>query len=477
MSLTREINRLMFGLLSGFILIMIGASYWAITGPETILLREDNPRNVLDRARINRGAIYDRNIEQLTETIPTNNNTIQRMFNFPEMNSALGYFSFRYGTNAAEQAYDAILSGADLPVNLEDMFQQDVLHRARQGSDIQMTLDRRIQEAAVQAMGDMRGAVVVLSVANGDVLSLVSLPSYDPNTLDQDWQTLIEDPGTPFFNRALQGQYQPGGMLQTLLMASMALTRQDVTTVVEDANQTITIDELTLSCALSPPDQNLSFAAAYAYGCPAPFSQLAQQLGWERLQNILSAFNLYDPPQLAGFTPNLPERFVPPEDEADPQQQLIAEAMGQGDLTVAPMTMASIAGAIAVNGNAPQPRALLARRAPGSEFWIPVDNMRASRPLITQETARQLQELMFNNVRSGSAQAAFREGLQIGGHAALSYSGSDTQSWFIGFLNTDSGSIAIAVVLEENDQPAEASRIAGVILEASWQARQNPGTP
>ena len=64
-------------------------------------------------------------------------------------------------------------------------------------------------------MGDYHGAVVVLNIPSGEVLAIVSLPTYDPNTLDTNWEQLTQAAGKPFFNRALQGAYQPGGTLET----------------------------------------------------------------------------------------------------------------------------------------------------------------------------------------------------------------------------------------------------------------------
>ena len=87
--------------------------------------------------------------------------------------------------------------------------------RPSAGENLYLTLDARIQEAAVTALGQHDGAVVAIDPNNGDILALVSRPSFDPHLFVDgiDYVTyagLNADPGRPLFNRALQGQYPPG---------------------------------------------------------------------------------------------------------------------------------------------------------------------------------------------------------------------------------------------------------------------------
>jgi peptidoglycan glycosyltransferase len=59
-----------------------------------------------------------------------------------------------------------------------------------------------------------------MDVDSGDILALVSQPTYDPNMLDADWEQLESDPDAPLLNRATQGLYQPGGVLQPVVLAA-----------------------------------------------------------------------------------------------------------------------------------------------------------------------------------------------------------------------------------------------------------------
>ncbi len=150
---------------------------------------------------------------------------------------------------------------------------------------------------------------------------------------------------------------------------------------------------------------------------------------------------------------------------------LVRLALGQGTMTVSPLNMAMMAAAIVNDGNTPQPYVLIQTRAPGSTDWIPDQTVRPSLPLATATTARRLQDLMRDAVANGAAQNAGRPDLDIGGQAALAYSGDGSLAWFVGFATfaADKGA-AVAVVLENSDDPGLAADIGGTALQAAQVA-------
>lgn len=465
MNVTREINRLLALMIVAFALTLLSAGYWAIIGRDSLLQRDDNPRLVEDTAAIRRGSIYDRDGVLLVESVVNARGQVERQYHVKAMNSALGYFSLRYGVGGAEAAYDARLRGTR-PTDWASYFSREVLHRPRQGDDIRLTLDTDIQQTLARALGDRRGAVVLLSVPEGEVLALLSQPTYDPNTLDADWERLSSAEGNPFFNRALQGQYQAGGVLQTPLMSASILTNQSFDVVTADADQPLQVDGLTLRCGVPPPQSDLTFAEAYAYACPKPFSLLTERINSAVLADIIDAFQLDTPPNLEGFIAiDATEASARAGDLSD-ADRLYANILGQGDLTVSPLGMAAVSAAVINRGNAPQPYALAAVHNDAS--WQALNRTLPTTPLMTDTTARRLRELMIQNTTMGTATTAARAGLTIGGHAALAYSGDESQAWFIGFVRHDAvNGAAIAVILEDTDDPRMAAHIGGVGLQAA----------
>jgi peptidoglycan glycosyltransferase len=475
--LTREINRLVFGILICFGIVTMAAAYWAVIGPDTILRREDNPRIVEAVSAIRRGAIVDRAGVTLAESTLTETGQVVRQYLYPAMNSALGYYSLRYGTDGAENAFDATLTRSaltDTSVSLSDR----LLHRPQEGADIELTLDLNVQQQLADAFGDQHGAAVILSVPDGAVLAMISLPTYDPNTLDANWDALVADPGNPFFNRVLQGSYQPGGALETPLMATAFIMNHSIDEVFEQASDPVILDQEQLNCAVRLPSLTLTLREAYGFACPHPYQELGNDLGTEAIQAMIDTFHLNQPSTLTGFLPEVAEATSTPSLSADATlagDQLARLALGQGEMTVSPLNMAMMAAAIVNDGNTPQPYILARTRAPGALEWQPAEAVRPSIPLATSDTARHLQDLMREAVANGAAQNAGRPNIDIGGHAALANSGDDSLAWFVGFA-TFAGrqGAAVAVVLEDSADPGLAADIGGTALAAAQAALAQP---
>jgi peptidoglycan glycosyltransferase len=156
------------------------------------------------------------------------------------------------------------------------------------------------------------------------------------------------------------------------------------------------------------------------------------------------------------------------------EENYLENALGQGQQTVSPLSMAMIAAAIVNDGNTPQPNALRAVRPLGEVEWTSLENIRPTLPITTAGTARRLQDLMRGAVANGAAQNAGRPNIDIGGHAALAYSGESTLAWFVGFATLGGDqSVAVAIVLENSDDPGLAADIGGAALQAA-RAALNP---
>lgn len=445
---TQEIRQITVVMVIAFLSVAASAAYWAITGESDILTRPDNPRTFEAEAAIQRGSIYDNSGELLVETV-SDDNSLARRYLHPEMNNALGYFSLRYGVGGAEAAYDDILRGDTIP-NINTYFSTEILHQPQMGSDVRLTFDHELQGQIVDMMGDTHGTVVLLDVSNGNVLSLVSLPTYDPNILDSTWDDLIAAEGNPFFNRALQGRYQAGGTLQTPLMAVASLTETDFAATIETATESIELDNLTLGCTNEPSTTTMTLAEAYAYGCPSAFLQIIESTSANTLNGVVEAFQLDRPPALTGFIADIPEATITPNAEAE--TDIVADLLGQGAIRVNPMGMATLMTAILNGGNAPQPHALDAVRAPQGD-WLTIPPTSQSIPYMTTSTARRLRDLMIQNVNILNI-VSEDESTVLGGHIALAYSGDSTQTWFVGFASTGNNQgYAIALVLEDEDNP------------------------
>ncbi len=218
------LTTILFGLLA------ISTGMWSIVNAYAMTSREDNPRNVDAELAIQRGNIYDRmgrvlamsELIEITKRVPK----FARRYLVPEAAPATGYYSQRYGVGGVEAFADARLRGQRTAWDI-------LVHAPQVGSPITLTLDMDVQTAAEQALQAAmpntvtRGAVVVMDASNGWVIALASAPSFDPNTLDDAWEQLTQDPFAPLVNRATQGLYQPGLLLRWMLAAKAAKAAKD----------------------------------------------------------------------------------------------------------------------------------------------------------------------------------------------------------------------------------------------------------
>ncbi len=464
MSFAREFQRLLILFLIGLLLILAAAVYWGVALSSGLSRRDDNPRVFEARAAIARGAIYDSAGRLLAESVPLREGStrLTRQYLQPATYSVLGYYSLQFGEGGIESAYDALLNSTLQADDLSAYFQHEILNQPYVGSDIQLTLDLDVQQQLADLLSGYRGAAVVMDAATGDVLAAVSLPSIDPNQLDTTWESLIADLRDPLYNRAFQAGYQPGGALQTMLMTAALISNQPIDTVLENADESATINGVTFSCAEIPPASRLTLGEAYAYACPAPFVHLYDTIGAERFQELYNLFQLKSPPVVSGFPlnplVNISNTFT------------LDDALGQGETTVTVAQMAAITAAVVNGGNAPQPNLLHAIRPPDSPEWQVVREVRESIPITTDEVSRRVQTLMRESTVYGSARRAARSEIAIGGHASLARAGETTLSWFMGFALTGTqDGIAIALVLEDTDDPTLAAEIGGQVLEIAYK--------
>lgn len=466
MQFTREIRHLLIALLLGLAAVASSAVYWAAIGSESILSRDDNPRLFIERASVLRGEVYDRDQRLLVASVQNPNGFVSRRFLMPETHGTLGYYSLIYGSGGIESAFEPIIRGDDLPLEWDSYLAQALLRQPQRGSDIRLTLDLDIQQVAYSALEGHTGAVVVLSVPDGEVLSLLSLPAYNPNTLDRDWEQLVQDASNPFFNRALQGQYQPGGALQTVLLTAALIDGVPTSVVLEDVARPVLVDDLRLTCAERPPSRRLTLGESYAFGCPAPFADLYETLTEPRIAEVFGLFAFHQPPALEGFPPPV----LPDAISRRLAEITLADALGQGDIVVTPLQMATLTAAFINGGNAPQPFILHSTRAPGATEWTSRRAARPATPITTAETSRRVQSWMREATVSGSARRAARADMSIGGHTALAYSGETTIAWFTGFVITGQNrGVAIAIALEGVDDVTLAAEMGGRILERAYR--------
>jgi peptidoglycan glycosyltransferase len=432
-------------LLSAFMLVAAALTFWGVLRAAAILSRNDNPRLVEAELRIQRGSILDRKSKVLAE----NSGTLQRQersYPFPFVGPAIGYYSLIHGTAGVEGGFDGDLRGepsAFWPVTV-----QQTLHLPQTGYDVQLALDVGLQETADALLGEQEGAVLLLEMPRDGadrawVRLMASHPGYDPNLLDEQFDELGADERAPLLNRVTQGQYQPGLLLQPLILAKgveQGLIR--LNDAVEEVDRPVAINGTITHCASPPPDQ-ATWADVLRHRCPGPMQALADQLGMGGLDEAFAAFGLDRDPLLEIDTTTTPDDRL-----ADPLQA----GIGQDNLSVTPLKMGLAMAALAGNGRWPQPQlaeALQDEEGNWQEWSLEADVTQAT----TEGTARAIRRAL-----------AQEDGIYEFNPLVISGPEGITNAWYVGMLAGETADYVVVVVLEGSDEETLARDVGRGVL-------------
>lgn len=423
-----QLQRLAQFFLLAFALMALATGYWAVLEQDNLLARADNPRRLLLERRYPRGTIFDRNGVVLAESVGTPGN-YSRQYPYPALAPVLGYVSTFYGLAGVEAQADSVLHG-DEGYEAWQLKWADILGLRPAGRAVTLTLDLGLQKAADSALGERAGAIVLLDAATGDILALASHPSFDPNTLDENWSALVANPAAPLLNRATFALYQPGGALQPFILAAALQTQtSSLSEIFRIGGQPFLFGELALDCHTQPSQTSILLSEALQLGCTQPFAELAERLGARRLEQVWGDLRFLRAPNIG-----LPTTASQAPDFASEASALGA---GQGSFTLTPLHLALATAALARNGQLPPPRLLEATQTVEGTWQanVPSDNPVAA---FTPGVAAQVRALFPN------------------GHAAYAVSGREgrTLAWFTGFAPQENARFSIAVVLEDGDLAA-----------------------
>ncbi|MDH5738326.1 MAG: penicillin-binding protein 2 [Gammaproteobacteria bacterium] len=243
------------------------------------------------------------------------------------------------------------------------------------GTNLTLYLDTGLQQAASDALGDRRGAIVAIDPKTGGVMALVSKPSYDPNPFvtgidEASYARLRDSLDVPLFNRALQGQYEPGSTIKPFL-GLVALHRRvvDAGYTIEDPGWFKLPDEdrLYRDWNWTKTGQGghgkVNFRKAIYRSCNIYFYELAGKLGIDHIHNGLMHFGFGQ--YLAVDLPEASKGLVPSREWKEKYRQqvwfpgdTVNIGIGQGDMLVTPFQLALATTILANRGKWVQPRML-----------------------------------------------------------------------------------------------------------------------
>ncbi|WKZ34303.1 MAG: FtsW/RodA/SpoVE family cell cycle protein [Anaerolineales bacterium] len=196
----------------------LATAWWAIVRGPDLLLRTDNPRRTIADRYVPRGDLVDRNNLPISITEGQSGSYL-RNYIYPDLAPVIGYTQSIYGQAGLEAALDSYLRGLQGNPMSRILWDQLIYGTPPPGLDVRLSIDLVLQSTADELLGVHRGAVVLMNAETGEILVMASHPTYDPNTLSEQAESLSRDPAAPLLNRGSQGLYPIGNALLPLIRA------------------------------------------------------------------------------------------------------------------------------------------------------------------------------------------------------------------------------------------------------------------
>ena len=405
------------------------------------------------------------------------------------------------GRSGIEEAYDPILRGQDGSRDvIVDSHGRELgvlgTEPTVPGTPLKLTIDLDVQEAAEKALGPRSGAIVAIDPRTGEVLAMVSHPTFDPNDfatrIHRDaWNKLITDPDHPLLNKAIQAQLAPGSTFK-IIEAIAGLQEGIAQALTVDCHGGATFYGRYFKCWISARHQShgiTDISKGIYQSCDVYFYTLAEKLGIGKIAEWAHKFGLGEktgidlPNEAAGIMPsedwkmrNYHQKWFAGE--------TISVGIGQGATAVTPIQLVRAIAGIASGGVLKRPHVVFPDEIPPAyrEYYkeqfpgsgdkiVPIDP--ANWEIVTDAMAQvttfagtagfaHLNGIDFAG-KTGTAQTVSNEYKKNAGGGSVKLRDN---AWFVGVSPRRNPEIAVVVLWENGAEGYLSARLAAQVIEA-----------
>ncbi|MCX7913454.1 MAG: penicillin-binding protein 2 [Thermodesulfovibrionales bacterium] len=352
------------------------------------------------------------------------------------------------------------------------------------GSDLRLSIDINVQKAAEEAFGDKSGALIALNPKSGEILSMVSLPSFDPNQFSRgitqkEWNSIIHDRKKPMLNRAIQSQYPPGSIFK--IITAIAALEEGIIDPLTKINCTggLNYGRWTFGCWKKGGHGSVDMHRAIVESCDVYFYEVGRRLGIEKIYKYAVLFGLGK--ETGVDMPPLKEKkgLIPTADWKKERLKLpwylgdtFISAIGQGFITMTPLQAAMMIATFANGGYIYKPTFMVGKQEPIQKINLKPETIN----IISSALAGAVNEpngTAFNSRSSvvkiagktGTAQVVAK-GRRVSGEHLKDH------AWFVAYAPFENPEIAVAVFVEHGGGGgAVAAPIAKRVIEAYFDSR------
>lgn len=427
------------------------AYYVGVKSDEQINNSYNKLANKLSETTV-RGTIYDRNGNVLAKTDVDEDGTETRTYPYGDVFCHVVGMD-KYGKSGLEALLNIDLLTSDQ--NVVNKVLADLSGNKYGGNNVITTLDADIQNAVYNAMKNYNGAVIVMDPETGKVLSMLSNPAYDPNTVVDQWNLLSNDENSVLLNRATMGLYTPGSIFKLFTLEEYLEEYGDDGDYNFECKGSVNVSGQVIKCANGTWHGNLNLMDSFAHSCNGSFINIGNMLGDRNLSKLCDRmlFNSSLPIQL----PYNKSEFNMSDDDDD---VLKAQTyFGQGQTLVTPIHMSLIMNAIANNGVIMKP--MFVERVENCDNKVVKEyEVEEYKTIFTEKETERLIPYLRSVVTEGTATRlnSFKN-LTVYGKTGTAQidNGKTANSWFMGYAAKGDRKYSIVVVCEkvsENTSPA-----------------------
>ena len=450
---------LMLGNIVRFLILQGGEAMTnSYNGKLLAILEQDNRR----------GTIYAADGTVLAESVDKNGMEVREYPFAEQFAQVVGYAA--KGGAGIERRMQRYLITSD--VTLAEKLRNDMQNVKDPGNNIHTTLLPDLQKTAYEALGNYRGAVVATDIKTWRILAMVSKPAYDPNEIEEIWDTLLADEESGLLlDRAAQGLYPPGSTFKIFTALEYIRENPDYASYHFDCSGTFTKEDASIQCFHGMVHGEEDLTESFANSCNSSFANIGVSLDKERFAQTLATMRFNETLKFDLET-NPSQIRMGKELNTNDMMQI---CIGQDKTQVSPLQINLATAAIANGGVMMQPY-VIERVVTADGRVIKRYEPKEYGTVMSSEEAQIMTELMMAVVDHGTGKRINDLPFTVAGKtgsAEFSSIKAQSHAWFTGFAPAEDPQIAVTVVMENAGSGGEmAAPVAGKVMQEYLEEKQ-----
>lgn len=404
----------------------------------------------MDEESILRGSIFDRNGDLLAYS-EKKEGEINRVYKYDNLYSHIIGYSLRdYGKSGLEKNYNNELINSKPGSGLDEVI--DIISPQKIGNNLTLTLDDGLQNLSRKLLQGRKGSIITMNPSNGEILSMVSMPDFNVNTLSEEWSFVSVDTESPLLNRSTQGLYAPGSVFKIVTGLSILENKIEAE---YNCLGSVEIDGYTINDFNGKVHGEIDLDKAFINSCNTYFANFAIKLGHENLKDTAESmlFNRKIDLEIDSKESVFPKNSTG-------KTELAASGIGQGRILTTPFNMLLITSTIANDGKTVSPSLVKEIRTP-KDTLIYKNKPSVISNIEINETNR-VKAMMRAVVEKGTGSKASINGIAVSGKTGTAQNSKGLNDiWFVGFAPFEKPEISVVVLIE--DQSSTGGEIAAPI--------------